>query len=100
MTCDASLESTMRERAPGHEHLASRVVVATFVDLGDLDSRSPRMPIGLGMDAAAAQEVALPLNYDPQSGQAWTRRRDLYLVHDMYAQFTILRTSLIAANYP
>ncbi|WP_416052989.1 hypothetical protein [Cupriavidus basilensis] len=53
-----------------------------------------------GMDAYAAQEVALPLNYDPQSGQAWTRRRDLYLVHDMYAQFTTLRTSLIAANYP
>ncbi|KVT56049.1 hypothetical protein WK95_15395 [Burkholderia ubonensis] len=53
-----------------------------------------------GMKAAAVAEVPLPLQYDAQSGQAWTRRRDLYLVHDMYAQFTALRASLIAAAYP
>ncbi|KVE37896.1 hypothetical protein [Burkholderia sp. TSV86] len=53
-----------------------------------------------GMNAAAAAEVALPTLYDPQSGQAWTRRRDLYLVHDMYAQFGALRADLLAAAYP
>ncbi|WP_323120855.1 hypothetical protein [Burkholderia alba] len=53
-----------------------------------------------GMNARAVQEVALPSVYDPQSGQAWTRRRDLYLVHDMYAQLATLRANLIAAAYP
>ncbi|KVD76114.1 hypothetical protein WS62_02990 [Burkholderia sp. ABCPW 14] len=53
-----------------------------------------------GMKAAAVAEVALPTLYDPQSGQAWTRRRDLYLVHDMYAQLAALRANLIAAAYP
>lgn len=53
-----------------------------------------------GMAAAAVAEVPLPTLYEPQSGQAWTRRRDLYLVHDMYAQFATLRANLIAAAYP
>ncbi|MDF0606155.1 hypothetical protein HZU77_010900 [Neisseriaceae bacterium TC5R-5] len=51
----------------------------------------------LGMDAYAVQEVALPLMYDPQSGQAWTRSRDLYLVHDIAAQFQMLRAILLAS---
>ncbi|WP_279630225.1 hypothetical protein [Streptomyces murinus] len=42
----------------------------------------------------------MPGTYDPESGQAWTRRRDLYLVHDMVAQLTVLRTKLIAQAYP
>ncbi|AVR10456.1 lipoprotein [Burkholderia thailandensis] len=53
-----------------------------------------------GMKAAAVAEVPLPTLYDPQSGQAWTRRRDLYLVHDMYAQLATLRANLIATAYP
>ena len=39
-----------------------------------------------GMNASVVQEVALPVIYDPESGQPWTRSRNLYLVHDMYAQ--------------
>lgn len=42
----------------------------------------------------------MPHTYDPESGQAWTRRRDLYLVHDMLAQWTTLRAKLITAAYP
>ena len=44
--------------------------------------------------------VNYPHTYDPQSGQAWTRRRDLYLVHDMAAQWQVVRAKLIAAEYP
>ncbi|WP_326773490.1 hypothetical protein [Streptomyces sp. NBC_01445] len=49
-----------------------------------------------GMKAYAPAGFEMPGTYDPESGQAWTRRRDLYLVHDMTAQWTVLREKLIA----
>lgn len=49
-----------------------------------------------GMDAFVAADLPLPVTYDPQSGQPWTRRRDLYLLHDMAAQFMRLRAREIA----
>lgn len=49
-----------------------------------------------GMEAVVAAEVELPATYDPQSGQAWTRRRDIYLAHDLAAQFIALRSQTIA----
>lgn len=42
----------------------------------------------------------MPNTYDPESAQAWTRDRDIYLVHDMYAQLQALRTELINQRYP
>ncbi|MGO4152594.1 hypothetical protein [Cupriavidus sp. YAF13] len=53
-----------------------------------------------GMNAYAVKEVALPVNYDPLSGQPWTRRRDLYLAHDMYAQLAVKTGTMIAQAYP
>ncbi|WP_426302958.1 hypothetical protein [Arthrobacter sp. R-11] len=53
-----------------------------------------------GMTAFAPAGVGMPGDYDPQSGQPWTRRRDLYLMHDMYAQFAVLRQKAITAAYP
>lgn len=53
-----------------------------------------------GMDAWVAKEVALPVAYDTGSGQPWTRRRDLYLLHDMAAQMMMLRAEKIAEAYP
>lgn len=53
-----------------------------------------------GITAYAVQGVDLPQTYDPQSGQPWTRRRDLYLVHDMFAQWGVLRQKLITRAYP
>lgn len=49
-----------------------------------------------GMDAIVAAEVELPATYDPHSGQPWTRRRDIYLAHDLAAQFVALRSQAIA----
>ncbi|MEU7036319.1 hypothetical protein ABZ958_21895 [Streptomyces sp. NPDC046237] len=53
-----------------------------------------------GMRAFAPRGIELPGTYDPESGQAWTRRRDLYLVHDMSAQWSVLRQKLIARAFP
>lgn len=50
-----------------------------------------------GMAAAAAVSgVALPIEYDPLSGQAWTRSRDLYLLGDVLAQLAMTRARLLA----
>lgn len=53
-----------------------------------------------GMKAATAAEIELPVAYDALSGQPWTRDRDIYLVHDMFAQLFVLSLSLVAAAYP
>lgn len=53
-----------------------------------------------GMDAYAPEGITMPGDYDEQSGQAWTRRRDLYLLHDMTAQIMRLRTLRIDEAYP
>lgn len=53
-----------------------------------------------GVAAFAPQGFAMPNTYDPDSAQAWTRDRDIYLVHDMYAQLAALRTELIDGRYP
>jgi hypothetical protein len=49
-----------------------------------------------GMNAAAVREVPLPVQYDPQSAQPWTRRRDVYLLSDVVAQLTMVRTRLLS----
>lgn len=55
---------------------------------------------GRGMNAFAVAEVPLPVGYDPESGQPWTRNRPLYLVHDMYAQMAVKSGTLTAQAYP
>ncbi len=54
----------------------------------------------LGMAAYAAQEIVLPVDYDPLASQPMNRRRDLYLLGNMSSQFASLRTNLIAQAYP
>jgi hypothetical protein len=49
-----------------------------------------------GMSAAVARELPLPVQYDPQSAQPWTRRRDAYLLTDLVAQLSITRNRVIA----
>ncbi|MFE2941498.1 hypothetical protein ACFXKG_20905 [Streptomyces sp. NPDC059255] len=55
---------------------------------------------GRNMEAFAPEGFEMPGTYDPESGQIWTRRRDLYLVHDMTAQWTMLKARLGAELYP
>lgn len=44
-----------------------------------------------GMKAAAAREIPLPVQYDPESAQPWTRKRDSYLLSDVIAQLMMTR---------
>ncbi|WP_153541597.1 hypothetical protein [Streptomyces sp. RB17] len=53
-----------------------------------------------GMAAYAPRGITMPGTYDPESGQAWTRRRDLYLVHGMAARWQAVRARLVAPAYP
>lgn len=53
-----------------------------------------------GVAAGAPAGFEMPGTYDPDSAQAWTRDRDLYLVHDVYARFANLRAALLAERYP
>ncbi|GAA1980034.1 hypothetical protein [Kitasatospora viridis] len=46
--------------------------------------------------AGAPAGQRMPGDYDPQSGQAWTRSRAVYLVHDMGAQLQMLEQELLA----
>jgi hypothetical protein len=52
------------------------------------------------MDAFIAADHPLPADYDPQSGQAWTRSREVYLLHDLAAQFMGLRAEAIGRMMP
>ncbi|GAB2738435.1 hypothetical protein ACX801_04660 [Arthrobacter bambusae] len=74
--------------------------IAGIVGFRDHIKRCVQTTQDRGMDAFAPQGIDMPGTYDPQSGQPWTRRRDLYLVHDMYAQIAVLRGKLIAQAYP
>ncbi|WP_068079830.1 hypothetical protein [Novosphingobium rosa] len=48
-----------------------------------------------GLTAAAISGIALPVAYDPQSGQPWTRDRTTYLLGDIMAQLMIERSKLL-----
>lgn len=56
--------------------------------------------VAAGMKAFAVKEIALPTHYDAQSAQPWTRNRELYLVHDMFAQMATTTGTLISQAYP
>ncbi len=56
--------------------------------------------VAAGMNAFAVQGVTLPVNYDPQSGQPWTRNRELYVTYDMMAQIGTKYVTLTAQAYP
>ncbi|MFF9912512.1 hypothetical protein [Streptomyces sp. NPDC013457] len=49
---------------------------------------------------ARPRGIEPPGTYDPESGRPWTRRRDLYPVHVMSAQWAVLRQKLIARAFP
>lgn len=49
----------------------------------------------MGLAAAAISGIALPVAYDPQSGQPWTRERATYLLGDITAQLMIERSKLL-----
>ncbi|MDR6707432.1 hypothetical protein J2X73_001803 [Novosphingobium sp. 1748] len=53
------------------------------------------MSQSVGLRAAAISGISLPVEYDMQSGQAWTRDRATYLLGDMIAQLAMKRAALL-----
>ena len=49
-----------------------------------------------GMDAWVMDGLKLPVNYDAESDQPWTRDREIYLIHDMLAQLAQIRAMKLA----
>lgn len=48
----------------------------------------------MGFDAVSDSEK-MPIDYDPQSSQAWTRNRETYLVSDMISRLAAVRQELL-----
>lgn len=61
----------------------------------DHAKRCVKVSRAAGMDAYVAADTPLPSDYDALSGQPWTRSREVYLLHDMAAQFMGLRAKAI-----
>jgi hypothetical protein len=61
--------------------------------------RCVRIARKLGFDAFVPPEP-LPNDYDPESGQAWTRNRHAYLVHDGLSRLEAYRADVIGASSP
>ncbi len=53
----------------------------------------------LGFDAFVPP-IALPNDYDPQSGQAWTRNRHAYIIHDTLSRLEAYRAENIGTSLP
>ncbi|WP_240494314.1 hypothetical protein [Pantoea sp. 1.19] len=65
---------------------ASAVGKAVVIGHRDHVKRCVKTCRARGIAAYASRGITLPVWYDPHSWQAWTRRRDLYVLQDMAAQ--------------
>ena len=84
-----------RKQAPGG------IGTAGVVGFRDHVKRCVETTRLLGMTSAyAPRGITMPGTYDPQSGQAWTRRRELYLPYDMLAQWEMHYEELLTEYYP
>ncbi|WP_329164160.1 hypothetical protein OG709_00075 [Streptomyces sp. NBC_01267] len=95
-----STDGVAAQIAEDRKHLPGGIGTAGVVGFRDHVKRCVQTTRDRGIRAYAPEGFAMPHTYDPESGQAWTRRRDLYLVHDMAAQWQILREKLITQAYP
>ncbi|MFJ3904811.1 hypothetical protein [Streptomyces sp. NPDC090025] len=95
-----STDGVAAQVAAARAHLPGGVGRAAVVGFRDHVKRCVQTTVDRGITAFAPRGFAMPETYDAKSGQAWTRRRDLYLVHDMVAQWSVLRQKLITQAYP
>lgn len=64
--------------------------VAGVVAFGDHQWRATRTAEANGFRAYAPLGISMPGEYDPQSGQVWTRSREVYLPTDYAARIPLL----------
>ena len=77
----------------GDPNLLGKVAVVGFADhINRCVDTSRRV----GMDAVAPAGYDMPTTYDVHSGQAWTRSRLAYLLHDVMCRLEDRRNELIA----
>lgn len=95
-----STDGVAAQVVEARKQLPGGVGTAGVVGFRDHVKRCLQTTRDRGMTAYAPRGFTMPGTYDPESGQPWTRRRDLYLVHDMLAQWTVLRQKLIDEAYP
>ncbi|MGW7413388.1 hypothetical protein [Streptomyces sp. NPDC054863] len=86
--------------AEARKDLPGGIGTACVVGFRDHHKRCVQTTRDRGMTAFAPRGIAMPHTYDRKSGQPWTRDRELYLVHDMAAQWQVLRAKLIAERHP
>ena len=91
-----STEGVARAAVEAHGGDPAAMGTVAVVAHRDHLKRCVQISRAVGMNAFAAEEIELPLAYDPHSGQPWTRRRDIYLLHDMCAQLAVHRAEAIA----
>ena len=53
----------------------------------------------LRFDAYAPEDFTMPGAYDPQSGQAWCRDRQAYLLHDIMIRVTERRADVVGSSW-
>lgn len=95
-----STDGVAAQVAEARRHLPGGIGTAGVIGFRDHVKRCVQTTRDRGITAYAPRGFDMPDTYDPQSGQPWTRRRDLYLVHDMAAQWQVLRQKMITAAYP
>lgn len=52
-----------------------------------------------GFDAHAPAGLAMPADYDPESGQAWCRSRLAYLLHDIMIRISERRAAVVGSGW-
>ena len=82
--------ATAAELAGGADKLG-RVVVVAF---REHSLRAVRTARRAGMDAYAPAGMALPSQYDPRSGQPWTRNRLAFMLYEIRTRANALRARL------
>ncbi|WP_329113429.1 hypothetical protein [Streptomyces sp. NBC_01465] len=95
-----STDGVAAQVVEARKNLPGGIGTAGVVGFRDHVKRCVQTTRDRGVTAYAPRGFVMPGTYDPDSGQAWTRRRELYLVHDMTAQWTVLRQKLLAEAYP
>ncbi|MCW8331437.1 hypothetical protein MD588_21825 [Photobacterium sp. SDRW27] len=79
------------KQAGGVDKLGKTVVVGFYVH----SLRTISTSRDAGIDAYAPEGIALPYDYDPESGQAWTRDAQTFVMHEIRNRATNERTRLI-----
>ncbi|MFD3660025.1 hypothetical protein ACFWVF_05375 [Streptomyces sp. NPDC058659] len=95
-----STDGVAAQVAAARRELPGGIGTACVVGFRDHHKRCVQTTRDRGMTAYAPRGFAMPHVYDAESGQPWTRGRDLYLVHDMAAQWQVIRAKLVAATWP